>query len=144
MVVQKQSGFTLMEILIAVAIIGLMVAAIGPRIMRQFAEGKTGAAKNELAQIKSAVGLFYADMGKLPNELQDLRNEKFAQSSFYLPKDPVDPFKNPYIYEKIKAGKPRQITNKKSEISTYRSFFIYSYGENGEGAPEEEWIHDGE
>ena len=69
---KKQNGFSLVEILIVVAIIGLLVGLVGPSALRQFQSSKTKTAEIQIEQIKSALDLFLLDVGRYPNETEGL------------------------------------------------------------------------
>lgn len=140
MVIKKQAGFSMMEILLVVAIVGLMVATMGPRLMKNFSRGKQGAVKTQLLDIKNAVIQYSMDMNRQPKTregLQALReniNKNPKWDGPYLTKDPEDPWGESYVYK----------SPPESFKKDYKRFEIYSYGENGEGSPQEEWMHDGQ
>ena len=139
MVAKKSAGFSLLEILIAVAIIGLMVATMGPKLMQFLSKGRKGAATSQLAQIKDGLVQYNMAVGRFPTTregLQALRENAKNNPKWdgpYLSKDPVDPWDQPYVYNSPPVT-----------FKEYRRFEIYSYGDNGEAAPQSEWIHTGE
>lgn len=139
MVMRKSSGFSLIEILVVVAIIGLLLATMGPKLMDQFARGKKGAAKTQLVAIKDAIVQYSMDLNRPPKTregLQVLRenvNKNPKWQGPYLSKDPEDPWGEMYQY-----NSPPEHFKKE-----YKRFEVYSYGENGEGSEQNEWIHDG-
>lgn len=89
-----QQGFTLIEILIVVAIIGLIAAFIGPNLMGRFERSKEEIAKAQVEMLSSAVQAFMIDMGRYPNSLEELINSTESKwrgpylSKRTLPKDP--------------------------------------------------------
>ena len=130
-----QAGFTLIEIMIAVAIVGLMLAVVGPALYRQFAGASESAAKNQMASLKQAVGTYYIDTLRYPDKLSDLVRKPADPTLAakwkgpYLETDevPYDPWDNAYQYKKTPGGK--------------HPYEIYSYGPEGRDTPREKWIY---
>lgn len=130
-----QEGFTLIEIMIAVAIVGLMLAIIGPAVYRRFAGATESAARSQMASLKTAIGTYYIDTIRYPDKLSDLikkpADPKLAAKwkGPYLEADeiPDDPWGNPYQYRKTLGGK--------------HPYELYSYGsDEGKDTPKEKWI----
>jgi len=69
---KAKEGFTLFEIMIAIAIIGGLLAIFYPAIQRYRAQARVKTAKLTLGQIKNAIDLFQADTKQYPTNLQDL------------------------------------------------------------------------
>lgn len=69
---KKQNGFSLVEILIVVGIIGLLVGLVGPSALRQFQSSKTKATEIQIEQLKSALDLFLLDVGRYPDASEGL------------------------------------------------------------------------
>jgi general secretion pathway protein G len=90
----KERGFTLIEILIVVAIIGLIAALIGPNLMGRLERSKEEITKAQVEMLSSAVQAFMIDMRRYPNTLDELINSTDPQwrgpylSKRTLPKDP--------------------------------------------------------
>src|ERR1700760_3842268 len=61
-----QDGFTLVEMLVVITIIGLIMALVGPRVLSYLGESKMKAAKIQLESFASALDLYYLDMGRYP------------------------------------------------------------------------------
>src|SRR5216684_4138095 len=62
-----QQGFTLVEMLVVITIIGLIMGLIGPRVLNYLSESKVKAAKIQLQSFGSALDLFYLDAGRFPS-----------------------------------------------------------------------------
>jgi general secretion pathway protein G len=103
-----QSGFTLIEILVVVVILGVLAALVVPRIMERPDQARIIAAKNDVRAIISALKLYRLDNGTYPSTDQGLlalvqkpetgnipRNWK---SGGYLERLPVDPWQAQYQY----------------------------------------------
>ncbi len=103
----SRSGFTLIEILIAMAIIGLIMGVAAPVAMRQFAKAKVSTARRELASLQTAINEFNVDTNQYPSSLKDLlkapAEENIARrwQGPYIQKKaiPKDPWSNPYKYQ---------------------------------------------
>ena len=104
----SQSGFTLIEILVVVVILGVLAALVVPRIMERPDQARIIAAKNDVRAIMSALKLYRLDNGAYPSTEQGLlalvqkpetgnipRNWK---SGGYLERLPVDPWQAQYQY----------------------------------------------
>jgi general secretion pathway protein G len=99
-----QRGFTLVEMLLVVTIIGILAALVIPRIAGTSDRARRQAALADInGGIKSALGQFEVDNGFYPKSLQELisapANAKNWHGPYFdPPKLPVDPWNNPYIY----------------------------------------------
>lgn len=97
-------GFTLIELMVVLAIIAALVGIIGPRVFRQFGTANTRIAKTQIAQLEGALDAFRLDVGRYPTTSEGL-NALFSASvdgwdGPYLKKTnvPKDPWKRDYIY----------------------------------------------
>jgi general secretion pathway protein G len=102
---KKENGFTLIEILIVMVIIGLLAALVGPRLFGKVGKSKQKAAKAQIALFETALDTYRLDVGKYPTTdmgLQALRVRPEDVEKWdgpYLPKDiPLDPWGHPYEY----------------------------------------------
>jgi general secretion pathway protein G len=102
----SESGFTLVEVLVVITIIGLVMGLVGPRVLNYLAESKVKAAKIQIESFASALDLFYLDNGRYPLTSEGLdalaRRPPNAASwnGPYLRAGtvPKDPWGNGYIY----------------------------------------------
>jgi general secretion pathway protein G len=67
-----EQGFTLVEMLVVITIIGLIMGLIGPRVLNYLSESKVKAAKIQLQSFASALDLFYLDAGRFPSTAEGL------------------------------------------------------------------------
>lgn len=79
-------GFTLLELLIVVSIIGILATLAQPSYERYVIKAREAALRQQLHEIRTALDHFYADQGAFPESLESLPEKG------YLPKVPVDPF----------------------------------------------------
>jgi general secretion pathway protein G len=67
-----EAGFTLIEMLVVITIIGLIMALVGPRVLNYLSDSKVKAAKIQIESFKSALDLFYLDTGRYPSSSEGL------------------------------------------------------------------------
>jgi len=83
--VRARSGFTLIELLVVLAIIAVLLTLAVPRYFGSLDKSKEAVLREDLFQLRDAIGKYYGDKGKYPESLEALATEK------YLRKVPVDP-----------------------------------------------------
>ena len=81
----KRRGFTLIELLVVLAIIATLLTIAVPRYYASLDRSKEAVLKENLYQLRDAIGKYYADKGKYPQTLESLASDK------YLRKVPLDP-----------------------------------------------------
>lgn len=98
-------GFTLAEILLVVAILGLLVSVAMPRLSGRTHEARVQAARLQIENIGAALDAFEFDNGRYPSTHEALESLRRAPAGLanwrgpYLRKDvPLDPWKQPYMY----------------------------------------------
>jgi general secretion pathway protein G len=104
---EREAGFTLVEMLVVIAIIGLVVGLVGPRVLNYLSESKVKAAKIQIESFSAALDLYYLDNGAYPagNEgltaLVERPSSARAWNGPYLKTSlvPADPWGHPYIYQ---------------------------------------------
>jgi general secretion pathway protein G len=69
---QSERGFTLVEILVVITIIGLIMALVGPRVLNYLGESKVKTARIQIQSLASALDLFYLDAGRYPSSAEGL------------------------------------------------------------------------
>lgn len=81
----NRRGFTLIELMIVVSIIGILAAIAAPNYQWGIIKTKESVLKENLYNLRSTIDQFYADQGKYPDALKDLVEKKYMKS---IPKDP--------------------------------------------------------
>lgn len=121
----KMQGFTLIEIMVVVIIIGIMAAIVIPKVINRPDQARIVRAKQDIASIQSALDLYRLDNGFYPSTDQGLQALVTAPTTpplpqswhQYLNKLPVDPWGTPYHY--VNPGQHSDVD-------------IYSYGSTGQ------------
>jgi general secretion pathway protein G len=67
-----EAGFTLIEMLVVITIIGLIMALVGPRVLNYLGESKIKAARIQIESFASSLDLFYLDAGRYPSNAEGL------------------------------------------------------------------------
>jgi general secretion pathway protein G len=100
-----EQGFTLVEMLVVITIIGLIMGLIGPRVLNYLSESKVKAAKIQMQSFASALDLYNLDTGRYPSSAEGLAalvqpTTGAAWNGPYLKGAalPNDPWNHPYIY----------------------------------------------
>ena len=101
-----EGGFTLIEILVVIAIIALIMSLVGPRVLNYLGESKVKAARIQIQSFGSALDLFNLDTGRYPTTGEGLN--ALVQSPGTIPSWngpylkggvlPNDPWGKPYVY----------------------------------------------
>lgn len=116
--VKLSRGFTLIEILVVMAIIGMLAVMVAPNIFRQQAGAMRDAALSQISSLETALDSFRLDMNQYPDSLSELMENESGSASWngpYLRREiPADPWGNEYVYQ-----------------SDGRNFTLISYGADG-------------
>jgi general secretion pathway protein G len=107
-VCRNQRGFTLIEIMVVVVILGVLAALVVPRFLNRPDEARVTKAQVDIKSLEEALGLYKLDNSYYPSTEQGLRAlvnkpetgripTKYAVGG-YLKKVPVDPWNNEYVY----------------------------------------------
>lgn len=104
----KKSGFTLVEIMVVVVIIGLLAAIVVPAVLSRVEQARRTTAKTQIESLVSALEMYRLDNGAYPTTQQGLEAlvkkptlapiPKKYPNEPYIKSVPADPWKNPYIY----------------------------------------------
>lgn len=103
---EHDEGFTLLEILVVLAILGLLVGIVAPAALRQLGGAKVSVVKQSIARIGSVLDMYKLDTGSYPTTEDGLDALVHRPGSIegwngpYLKemKAPLDPWNHPYVY----------------------------------------------
>ncbi len=103
---RQHRGFTLLELLVVLVILGLLASLVGPQVLKQVGGSKSKAAALQIAEFGTALDLFSLEVGRYPTSQEGLEaliqkpgNVRFWNGP-YLKKKVIrtDPWGNDYIY----------------------------------------------
>ena len=100
------AGFTLLEILVVVAILGLLIGIVAPAALRQLGGARVSVARQSIERLASVLDLYKLDVGSYPSTEQGLKALSTQPSGLpgwsgpYLKGEatPADPWNRPYLY----------------------------------------------
>ena len=102
----SEAGFTLLEILVVIVILGLLIGLVAPAVLRQLGGARVSIAHQSIARLGSVLDMYKLDVGSYPSTDQGLQalvqtpagvsnwNGPYVQSG----QMPVDPWNHPYVY----------------------------------------------
>jgi general secretion pathway protein G len=124
--IRDRAGFTLIEIMVVIVILGLLAALVVPKLIGRTEEAKKTQTRVQIKNLENALQLFKLDNGFYPGTDQGLealirvpeagRIPKNYRKGGYLDRVPKDPWGNPYVY--VSPG-------------THGDYDISSYGADG-------------
>lgn len=97
---KKVQGFSLMELMIVLIILGLLGSLVAPKLFSKVGSSKQKTAVAQMQMFETAIDTYRLDMGTVPKSLEDLRQSDSPNwDGPYLPKAiPLDPWGQPYVY----------------------------------------------
>jgi general secretion pathway protein G len=115
---RAQAGFTLVEVIVVLSIMGLIMALVGPRVLGYLTDSKEKMARIQVETLSNATELFFIDNGRYPLEPEGLQALLTAPPSLptwrgpYLKGTsvPADPWGRPYRYSSKDRGRSYVIT----------------------------------
>jgi general secretion pathway protein G len=116
---RAEAGFTLVEMLVVIAIIGLIMGLVGPRVLNSLGESKVKAAKLQIESFSSSLDLFYLDVGRYPTASEGLAalaqrpGNAAIWNGPYLKTGsvPTDPWGHIYLYRAPAERGPYEIVS---------------------------------
>jgi len=108
-------GFTLVELMVVIVILGGLIAIVGPNVFKALGESDISRAETQMANFETAINMYYLRHRKLPGSLDELTEEDPRTGEPFIDSIPADPWNNAYEYKAL--GR--------------KEFQIISAGENG-------------
>ena len=114
---QTEKGFTLIEMLVVITIIGIIMALVGPRVLNYLSESKVKAARIQIESFTNALDLYFMDTNQYPSSSEGLgalmhssvNNAGWNGSYLKGNSVPKDPWGHPYVYRAPGPHGPYQI-----------------------------------
>ncbi len=116
---KAQEGFTLIEVMVVIVILGILSALVVPNVLHKAADARVAAAKSDLAAIGQALDMYKLDNSSYPTTDQGLEalvtktsgspEPRNWNPSGYLKKLPEDPWRRAYLYTSPGQGAPYEI-----------------------------------
>jgi general secretion pathway protein G len=111
------AGFTLIEMLVVLVIIGLIMGLVGPRVLNYLTDARVKATKLQIEALSSSLDLYYLDVGRYPSTSEGLNalvrrpGNATTWNGPYLKGGvvPTDPWKHEYIYRSPGDNAPFEI-----------------------------------
>jgi general secretion pathway protein G len=133
---KTKEGFTLFEIIMVIALIGIIMGAVVPRIMKYMADAKIKTAANAVVQVQTSILAYQTDVGDYPATLEDLvrrpttepAKDKWQTGGYMKKEQLMDPWGKKLVY---KLNPPE----------SEPPYELYSYGPNGSKGKKEERIN---
>ena len=122
---KRQDGFTLIEVMVVIVILGIMAALVVPNLVGRQDQAQVTAARSDIAAIGNALDLYRLDNNTYPSTEQGLEALIEKPSGFPEPRN----WRSPYLRKKLPDdpwGNPYQY------LSTDRGFELLSYGADGQ------------
>ena len=101
----RQAGFTLLELLVVMVIIGLLAGYVGPKYFSQIGKSEIKATRAQIDGLEKALDQYRLDVGHYPSNEQGLvvlvtrpTNEPRWDGPYLKKNVPLDPWGNPYVY----------------------------------------------
>lgn len=114
----SEAGFTLIEVIVVLSIMGLVMSMVGPRMLGYLTDSKVKTARLQAETLSSAVELFFIDNGRFPLEAEGLQALVKAPAGLrswngpYLKgaEVPLDPWGQSYVYASPDRGRSYRVT----------------------------------
>ena len=126
-----EAGYTLMELLVVLAILGLLAAIATPMVLHYLDSAKVSTAKTEVSNLAAGLDLFKYDVGRYPT------TEEGLQALVVAPEG-ADNWNGPYVKKTTKLNDPWGHPYNYRFPGTHAEFDLYSYGAHADQAKSDE------
>lgn len=117
----RNIGFTLVELLVVLAILGLIAGLVGPQIMKHLGSAKSDTAKLQIEDLGAALDIFYLENGRYPTTEEGL-------SALVRKPTGLDNWNGPYLKKKTVPNDPWQNDYQYQSPGENGEYDLYSYG----------------
>jgi len=124
----SEKGFTMIELLVVLVILGLLAGLVGPQFFGKVDSSKVRTAETQVKMLKMALQTYRLDVGSYPAAISDLQKAPASVANYwqgpYLDENlPLDPWNNDYQY--------------RLDSNAQQGFYLYSLGADGAEGGEE-------
>ena len=121
---RREKGFSLIELIVVLVILGLLATVVGPRVMQRLSQGKVEIARLQIDQLDGALGLFHFDVGRYPTSAEGLQA---------LIEDPgIDNWSGPYLDKKTLPSDPWNREYQFRSPGVHADYDLWSNGSDGQ------------
>lgn len=120
----SDNGYTLMELLVVLAILGFLAAVATPQVLKYLDSSRVSTARTEVANISSALEMFKYDVGRYPTTAEGL-------SALVKAPPGVDDWNGPYLKKQSGIVDPWGHPYNYKSPGEHGDFDLYSYGPSG-------------
>lgn len=120
----RRAGYTMLEMMVVLAIIALIAGLAAPRLMESFGRAKSKTTEIQMGSLKSAVQLFYLDVGRYPSEAEGL-------DALLKAPDGAKNWRGPYLDDPTALNDPWERRYIFRAPGSTKPFEIWSYGRDG-------------
>lgn len=125
---QAQRGFTMLELLVVLVILGLLAGLVGPQFFGRVDSSKVQTAETQVKMLKMALQTYRLDVGQYPNELNDLAT---------APANAGNLWRGPYLDDVIPLDPWNKSYQYRADANAPQGFYLYSHGADGAEGGEE-------
>jgi general secretion pathway protein G len=128
---QAYAGFTLIEVLVVLVILGLLAGLVGPRLFGKVDESKVKTAETQIRMLKTTLQTFRLDVGRYPSTEEGLAALEKRPAG-----DSVPTWDGPYLDEALPVDPWGNAFQYRAEPSGTQEFTLYSFGADGKSGGE--------